>query len=60
MATSYVGEYLMFNGMAVISGARNPLAWVPIALLLTVTLVTIMPQKEKSLSRYPEYEDWEG
>eukprot|EP00545_Synedropsis_sp_CCMP1620_P003652 CAMPEP_0119012806 /NCGR_PEP_ID=MMETSP1176-20130426/7636_1 /TAXON_ID=265551 /ORGANISM="Synedropsis recta cf, Strain CCMP1620" /LENGTH=275 /DNA_ID=CAMNT_0006965835 /DNA_START=91 /DNA_END=918 /DNA_ORIENTATION=+ len=55
---SYLGEFLMWIALSVLAGVENPISWIPVAYLFLVTMIIGVPVKEKSLARYPEYEEW--
>ena len=54
--TNYFGEFLIYLSFALISKH-----WVPIAVLISFMTIIWLPnmrRKDKSLSRYPDYEDY--
>eukprot|EP00747_Dinoflagellata_sp_TGD_P081038 gnl/TRDRNA2_/TRDRNA2_161137_c0_seq1.p1 gnl/TRDRNA2_/TRDRNA2_161137_c0~~gnl/TRDRNA2_/TRDRNA2_161137_c0_seq1.p1 ORF type:complete len:541 (-),score=95.00 gnl/TRDRNA2_/TRDRNA2_161137_c0_seq1:101-1678(-) len=55
---NYTGEMMMWTAMSMVAGALNPLSWIPMAWLILAAVIVGAPKKEKSLSRYPEFEEW--
>jgi len=54
--TNYFGEFLIYLSFALM--ARH---WIPIAILVSFMIIIWLPnmrRKDKSLSRYPEYEEY--
>ncbi len=54
--TNYLGEFLIYLSFAMISQH-----WLPFVILILFTLVIFLPgmkQKDESLSRYPDFEDY--
>ena len=54
--TNYFGEFLIYLSFALLSQH-----WIPIAVLILFMIIIWLPnmrRKDKSLSRYPYYEDY--
>lgn len=55
---NYLGEFLIYFSLAIISTS-----WIPVIVLLLIVIfawIPFMNQKDRSLSRYPEFEDWKA
>ena len=55
---NYSGEFLMWFGLILIAGKEQILSYVPLLWLCLATILSGMPEKEKSLKKYDEYQNW--
>lgn len=55
---NYSGEFLIWFGLILISGKEKALSYVPLLWLILATLLSGMPEKERSLKKYNEFNNW--
>ena len=55
---NYSGEFLIWMSFILVSGKGKLLSYVPILWLYVATVISGIPKKEKSLSRYKDYDNW--